>query len=451
MRIDVPLAQPVGACPPRRLDLPPGPRGALWQTIRYVRNPLQYYLDSTAKYGDTFTVPSVLGPVVVVSHPTDLRTFFSLPPHAFQRWSVDAVRPLLGAGSILVSSGASHLTQRRMIAPALHRERVGAIGGQIMAIAGAHADAWPIGETFVLQDRLVDLSIEAILRAVLGLERGPRLADLHRAIRAMLTAMSPTMMLTRMVAPSLGSRGPYARFWRAREDLDRLIYETIDMAGAGGGMVDMLCGARDDSGNGFSRDELRDQLVTLIFAGHETSAIALTWALYWLDRNPEVLARLLRELDDVPGFNADALARLPYLDAVCKETLRLYPTVPEVIRQLNEPLDLRKVHLPADTAVAACIVATHHLEDLYPAACEFKPERFLAKRFASHEYLPFGGGVHRCAGEALAWLEMKVILSTIVDRLRVKPSGGGVATPVLKSITMGPRGGIPVTVRPRTR
>jgi cytochrome P450 len=262
--------------------------------------------------------------------------------------------------------------------------------------------------------------------------------------------MGPAMMLARMVHEGLGAFGPYARFRRARADLDRLIYQEIDGASPADSMLDMLKGMRDEAGAGFSREALRDQLVTLIFAGHETSAIGLSWGIHWLHRHPDSLAVLRAELDGVAHLDAETLSRLPYLDAVCKETLRLHPTVPEVIRKLNEPLQLQSVLLPAGIPVAACIVATHHRAELYPDPGTFRPERFLERRFAAHEFLPFGGGVHRCAGEAFAWLEIKAILATLVMRRTFTLVDARAATPALRSITMEPRGGVPVTMQRRT-
>jgi cytochrome P450 family 110 len=426
----------------RRADLPPGPRGALWQTVRYARNPLAFYLDGTARHGDVFTAPSVLGPVVVLSHPADLRTLFSLPPSAFERWSVGMVEPLLGSSSVLLTSGETHLAQRRMIAPAFHREALDALIARIDWVAADHARSWPVATSFDIKDRLVDLAIDVIARAVFGIEDPARIAQLSDAIRDTLGAMGPTMMFARIVAPWLAVFGPYARFLAAREALDRLVYAEIDAPSARGGILAILGAARDEAGRGFTREELRDQLVTLVFAGHETSAIGLAWAMYWLHRHPRALATLRDELATAGG----EVARLPYLDAVCRETLRLHPTVPEVIRKLKAPLTLRNVTLPTGVAVAACIAATHHREDLYPDPTAFRPERFLERRYAAHEFLPFGGGVHRCGGEALAWTEMKTIIARLLGDCSFSLASPRAISPRLRSITMEPRGRISVTM-----
>jgi len=438
---------------PRIASLPPGPRGAIWQTLRYVSNPQAYYLRCVARYGDMFTVPSVLGKVVAISRPSHLRALFSLPPDAFERWSVNAVEPLLGARSVLLTSGELHLQQRRMIAPAFHGARIQAMAGRISHITNAHATQWPEGRSFRLQDKLVDLSIDVVLGTVLGIDDELTLRSFRKAILNTLAAMGPTLMLARAVDERLAALGPYAKFLRARRELDQLLFTQIDLALVASGnaehVLSMLVAARDEAGRGYGRDELRDQLMTLIFAGHETSAIALTWSIYWLHRCPETLLNLEQELAEHDECGRAEVARLPYLDSVCKESLRLHPTVPEVIRKLKQPLQLDGTYLPAGTAVAACIVATHHREDLYAEASQFRPARFAHRRYAGNEYLPFGGGVHRCAGEAFAWLEMKVILATLIRRWQFSLVNSRPATPVLRSITMEPRGGVPVIVRGR--
>ncbi|MEP7262479.1 MAG: cytochrome P450 [Usitatibacter sp.] len=405
--------------------------------MRYVRNPQAFYLDCVARYGDVFTAPSVLGPIVVLSHPDDLRALFSLSPHAFGRWSVEAVQPLLGRSSMILTDGAHHLAQRRMTAPAFHREAIGGIAARIDSIAADHLQRWPEQRAFDIKDRLLDLSIDVILQVAFGSVELERLAALGAAIRRTLESMSATMMLARVVAPRVESFGPYARFLAARAQLDRLVFAEIDAPAAADSMLGMLHGSRDAAGKGFTREELRDQLVSVIFAGHETSAIGLAWAMYWLHRHPASLEFLRAEL-----VGAADISRLPYLDAVCREALRLHPTVPEVVRKLKAPLVLRNVTLPAGTAVAACIAATHHRESLYPEPGAFRPERFLERRFGPDEFLPFGGGVHRCAGEALAMLEMKTILARVVTYARFELLNSQAIRPRLCSITMEPRGKI---------
>jgi cytochrome P450 family 110 len=441
--------QPVAPAQSNRAEWPAGPRGALWQTARYVHNPLRFYMQCAQEFGSLFTVPTVLGRLVVISKPSHLRTLFSLPPAAFARWSEGAVEPLLGKHSLLLASGDEHLQKRRLMAPAFHNDRndIPAMAARMVALTHAHADTWPRGESFKLQDKLVDLSIEVILGVVLGPLEPARMKRLREAILATLAASGPVLMLARAIHERLAAWGPYPRFKRARDRLDRLLYEEIDAAIAtprNASMLDSLVAIRREAGQPVDRLEMRDEVMTLLFAGHETSAIALTWGVYWLSRNPVVRERLRAELATPEAATVAGLVKLPYLDAVCRETLRLHPTVPEVIRLLKAPLQLDDLLLPAGIPVAACIVATHHREDLYPDPGSFRPERFLERSFGAHEFLPFGGGVRRCVGESLAWLEMKTILATLVRDYRFQLASMHDVTPSLRSITMEPRGGVPV-------
>lgn len=431
------------------MTLPPGPRGAWWQTLCYVRNPLRFYLRCAAQYDGLFTAPTILGPLVVVSRPEHVRTLFALPPSDFGRWSVAAVQPLLGASAVLLTDGERHLQQRRMMAPAFHRERVYGHADTLEMLTRRHVATWPQQQEFQLQERLIDLAIDIILSVVLGVPEARR-QPLRMAMRNTLASIGPWLMLARAMSERTTRFGPYARFLQARRQLDDLLLAEIDQSTAAAPTVlGVLQGMRDEHGQPFSREELRDQVMTLLFAGHETSAIALSWAIYWLHRHPAVLQTLRRELADIDCRHTATLLALPYLDAVCHEALRLHPTVPEVIRQLKVPLALEGFALPAGTPVAACIVATHHRPELYPQPERFWPERFLQRRYAAHEYYPFGGGVHRCLGESLAWMEMKVLLATLLQTCRFELAGRGPTSPVLRSITMAPRDGIPVRVTTR--
>jgi cytochrome P450 len=263
-----------------------------------------------------------------------------------------------------------------------------------------------------------------------------------------------------MLFPALrrrfGGIGPYARMLRVRDRVDTLIYDAIARrrarAGEGGAddVLGLMLSARYDDGSAMSDSEIRDQLLTIVFAGHETSGIALAWAINWLERTPQVRDRLLAELaslgqDPTPA----ALAAAPYLEAVCHETLRLYPVVGEVVRLLRAPLALGAWTIPAGVPVAAGIALVHARADLYPEPEAFRPERFLDRRFAPHEYLPFGGGARRCIGAAFGLYEMKVVLGTLLARYRFTLAREGPERPVMRNLAMGPKGKVRVTAAPR--
>jgi len=436
--------------------LPPGPRGSVVQMLRYARDPLGFYADCARRFGDVFTVPTVLGPLVVCGEPEGVRSIFALPPESFSRWSTEAVSPLLGEASLLLSGGARHARDRKLLTPPFHGERMRAYGAVMRAAALREAASWPAGSPFSMQDAGSAISIDVILRAVFGVDEAAGLDELRAALLGTLASMNPLLMLFPALRRRFGGIGPYARMLRVRDRVDALIYDAIARrragAGEGGGddVLGLMLSARYDDGSAMSDSEIRDQLLTIVFAGHETSGIALAWAINWLERTPPVRDRLLAELaalgeDPTPS----ALAAAPYLEAVCHETLRLYPVVGEVVRLLRAPLALGVWTIPAGIPVAAGIALIHARADLYPEPAAFRPERFLDRKFAPHEYLPFGGGARRCIGAAFGLYEMKVVLGTLLAHYRFTLAREGVERPVMRNLAMGPKGRVRVTVSPR--
>jgi cytochrome P450 len=438
--------------------LPPGPRGSVVQMLRYARDPLGFYADCARRFGDVFTVPTLLGPLVVCGDPEGVRSIFALPAESFSRWSTDAVSPLLGEASLLLSGGARHARDRKLLTPPFHGERMRAYGAVMRASALREAASWTPDAAFSMQDAGSAISIDVILRAVFGVDEAAGLDELRAALLGALASMSPLLMLFPALRRRFGGIGPYARMVRVRDRLDALTYEAIARrrarADAGGGddadVLGLMLSARYDDGSAMSDREIRDQLLTLVFAGHETSGIALAWAINWLERTPPVRDRLLAELsalgdDPTPA----ALAAAPYLEAVCHETLRLYPVVGEVVRLLRAPLTLAAWTIPPGVAVSAGIALVHARPDLYPDPEAFRPERFLDRRFAPHEYLPFGGGARRCIGAAFGLYEMKVVLGTLLSRYRFKLAREDWERPVMRNLAMGPKGKVRVTASPR--
>lgn len=438
--------------------LPPGPRGSVVQMLRYARDPLGFYADCARRFGDVFTIPTVLGPIVVCGDPEGVRSIFALPPESFSRWSTDAVSPLLGEASLLLSGGARHARDRKLLTPPFHGERMRAYGAVMRAAALREAASWTPGAAFSMQDAGSAISIDVILRAVFGVDETAGLDELRAALLGALASMSPLLMLFPALRRRFGGIGPYARMLRVRDRLDALTYDAIarrraQSAGAGGGGDDVLglmLSARHDDGSAMSDREIRDQLLTLVFAGHETSGIALAWAVNWIERTPSVSDRLAAELSALGDDPAPAaLAAAPYLEAVCLETLRLYPVVGEVIRLLRAPLTLATWTIPSGVPVSSCIALVHARADLYPEPDAFRPERFLERKFAPHEYLPFGGGARRCIGAAFGLYEMKVVLGTLLARHRFTLAREGPERPVMRNLAMGPKGRVRVTASPR--
>src|SRR5262245_61777260 len=280
-------------------SLPPGPRGSVVQMLRYARDPHGFYADCARRFGDVFTVPTLLGPLVVCGAPEGVRSIFALPPESFSRWSTDSVSPLLGEASLLLSGGARHARDRKLLTPPFHGERMRAYGAVMRAAALREAASWAPGRAFSMQDAGSAISIDVILRAVFGVDEAAGLADLRAALLGALASMSPLLMLFPALRRRFGGVGPYARMVRVRDRLDALTYEAIARRRARGGgddILGLLLSARYDDGGAMGDREIRDQLLTLVFAGHETSGIALAWAVNWLARTPAARDRLVAEL-----------------------------------------------------------------------------------------------------------------------------------------------------------
>ncbi len=438
--------------------LPSGPRFSPLQMWRYISDPCRFYKRCAAQFGDVFTVPTFLGTVVVCGHPDGIRSIFSVDPDSVERFSTDAVAPLLGPHSVLLTNGTAHRKARKLLIPPFHAGRMHTYGAVIRDATLRAAERFQTGDTVGMQEIGSEISIDVILRAVFGIEE-LGLPELRRAVLGSMKSITPLLMLARFARRSIGGRGPWARFVRIRDQVDALTYSELqsrraraaatDSAAENGDILSLLLEARYDDGSPMTDQEIRDQLLTLVFAGHETSGIALAWAVYWIDRTPPARERLLAELDSLgPDPEPDALASARYLGAVCAETLRLSPVVPEVIRQLRKPLDVCGFTVPAGVAVAASIVLAHSREASYPDAAAFQPERFLQREFTPFEYLPFGGGSRRCIGAAFALHEMKIVLGSLLSRFRLRVVGS-VPPPALRNLTMAPAGGIPVRIDAR--
>ncbi|MBJ6762579.1 cytochrome P450 [Myxococcaceae bacterium JPH2] len=426
-------------------QLPPGPRSATLATLHYTLDAYGYYSKCLKKYGDPFLYPSLYGPLVVTGSPEGIRAIFSADPDTFEVFGRKAVEPLFGPASIFLVTGQRHKRSRRLLMPPLHGARMHKYGMLMMEAALTCAERWRTGDPFVARETMQEVSIQIILRAVFGasLERSERLRE---AILETDRTINPLIVVFEAVRRNFGGVGPWARFQRALQKLDAVVYEEIAerrKASGGEDILSLLLAARHEDGTGLTDPEVRDELLSLVTAGHETTAIALSWALYWVHRQPEVRERLLAELDALSvDATPDAIAALPYLDAVCSETLRLYPIIPEVTRLLRKPLVLGGYTVPEGMGVGAITALAHMREDTFPSAEAFNPERFLARTYSPFEFMPFGGGARRCIGVAFAMYEMKLVLAAILRRYALRLETDAPVRPVRRSVPVGPRGGV---------
>ncbi len=431
--------------------LPPGPTmPPLLQALRWLRWPIPFMEECGATYGDAFTL-RIPGrpPMVFMSHPDAIRDIFTGNEEELRAGEANVVlEPLLGRQSLLLLDGSEHLHERRLMQPPFHGERMQAYGEAMARITDGVVDLWPVGRPFPVHAEMQKITLEVILRTVFGMDEGPALVDLRRQLTELLGIIANPLLVA-----SIAANGARSRAVELRDSVDRILYAEIARRRAAGtaGRTDvlaMLLDARDEAGVPMTDRHLRDELVTTLVAGHETSATSLAWAVHHVLAHPPVLARLLAELRAAPDA-PDALARLEYLDAIVKETLRLTPIIPLVGRRLVRPLRIGGYDLPANVVAAPCIYLAHRRPERWPDPERFDPTRFLGSRPTPYEFLPFGGGVRRCVGMAFALYEMKIVLARMLSRVALQAAPGYAVRVVRRSITLAPSEGMPVVVGAR--
>jgi unspecific monooxygenase len=416
------------------------------------------------RYGDIFTlrIGSAFKPQVFISNPQAIQQIFTTDPKQLDSGEPAGIRSfLLGQQSMLALEGKPHRRQRKLLTPPFHGERMLAYGELISDITKQVTSQWQVGESFSVLPSMQAISFQVILKAVFGLEEGARYEKLKEHLIAILNPKIPLLRLVMLVFPllrrALGPWSPWKKFMRQRQQIDELVYAEIRERkeqpdnSSRSDILSLMISARDEQGQPMTDVELRDELMTLLVAGHETTATALSWALYWIHHLPEVREKLLQELDSL-GENPDpnTIFRLPYLNAVCCETLRLYPVAMLALNRLvKSPLEIGGYQFEPGTLLIPSIYLTHHREDLYPNPKQFKPERFLERQFAPSEYLPFGGGNRRCIGMAFALFEMKLVLATVLSRVQMELADSKPVQPVRKVLLLAPEGGVRMVVTGR--
>jgi cytochrome P450 len=407
----------------RRSPLPPGPRmPRALQTLGWLSRPFQFVERARAKYGDTFTMHIARDTFVVLSDPADVKQVFTGDPAIFHAGASNIILlPFLGHKSVLLLDGPQHLSQRRLLLPPFHGEKMRRHVDLMAEIAEREVASWPRGVPFAVHPHMQSVTLEVIMRIVFGLDEGdPRLAELRVRLRSFLESTVDQRELRKLLLYGPERSDRRRIFAHVLDPVDEIIAAVIDDHRRRDDLeerddvLSMLLLARHEDGSPMDGVELRDELVTLLVAGHETTATALAWALERLVRHPDALERLT---DEVRAGEGDE-----YVDGVIKETLRLRPVIPFVGRKLTEPQTIAGYDLPAGARVAPSIHLMHRREDIYPDPAAFKPERWLDMRANPYTYLPFGGGVRRCLGASFAETEMRVVLGAIVSNVRLAPA-----------------------------
>ncbi|MGF1536213.1 MAG: cytochrome P450 [Elainellaceae cyanobacterium] len=435
------------------MSLPPGPQWpSLLQTAAIISRPIPFLSRCFEAYGDTFTL-RVLGPgsppVVFLSHPNTLQQVFTSAAAALEFGKVTHVfRPLVGQESLIMQQGDRHRQQRQMLMPALHGKHLHDYAQDIQAITAEVTQPWRVGQSLAIRPWMSDISLQVILRVVFGLRPGDRYRQLQRLLSELLEAVTGTLYSVQFFAPllqqNLGPWSPWGQFLQQREQIDRLLYAEIAerrcYPDSRQDVLSLLLAARDVDGETLSDKELRDQLMTLLLLGHETTASSLAWAFYWVHQNLAVRDRLLEELQPLgPDPDPAKIQNLPYLNALCQETLRLYPiALISQPRRVRHPLTLECYCFEPGTILVPCIYTAHRRPETYPSPLQFEPERFLQRQPAPSEFLPFGGGSRSCIGAALSLYEMKIVLATVMQRCRLRLDFSGPVQPQRRGITFVP-------------
>ncbi len=428
--------------------LPPGPtEPPALQTARWLLRPIAFMESCRRRYGDAFSVRFVgfTTPMVMLSDPEAIRALYAEREHGLPPGRTIALGPVMGPRSVLLLEGRDHLARRKLMLPPFHGERMQAYESLVRDVAEKEIATWPAGVTVALHPRMQAITLEVIMSAVFGVTDQRRRRRLRELLPRLLEDTSSVALQFRVLLSRRGGGGsdPYRQLRALVAQIDEVLLAEIAERRVDPAIeerediLSLLSVARFDDGEAMSDDEIRDQLVTLLLAGHETTATALAWTVDLLLRHPAVLARLA---DDVAGGSEE------YLRAVIWESLRLRPVVPLAGRRLATDLRTDRLQLPAGADVTPAIWLTHTRRDLYPEPYAFRPERFLEHPPTTYGWIPFGGGVRRCLGAAFAELEMRVVLKAILQGPALRPASQRAEHATRRNVTLSPRNGTRVII-----
>lgn len=452
-----------------KTHLPDGSQAPRWlQKIQYARNSIAYMDAAAQRYGDIFNAPVIGHHAVVlfISNPQALQRIFANDTKQFIAPPNQLMQPLVGDYSIFTLEGSRHRRERRLLIPPFHGERMQTYGQLICELVDKAMSSLSIGTQFSARHLAQEISLEVILKVVFGIYQEERFNQLKTLIVKLTDSLQSPFIGGLLFFPSLqkdwGSRSPWGYLRHLQRQISELVHAEIRLKRSyseencrtqnhalGSDILSLLISAHDETGKPMTDAELHDELITLLLAGHETTATAIAWALYSIHRHPQVGEKLLVELNHLGNSpEPTTIVQLPYLTAVCHETLRLFPVaVLTVPREVKDPLDLMGYQLEPGIRLYGCIYLTHQRPDLYPEPKLFRPERFLERQFSPYEFFPFGGGARRCIGEALAQFEMKLVLATMLSRYRLAMADQFPEHPQRRGVTFAPARGVQMVLK----
>jgi cytochrome P450 family 110 len=433
-------------------------RPAWWQLIQWIADPLGFQDKWSRQCGDIFTMQlGGLGTFVIIGNPKAVQDIFN-QDSKFEMGRGNALaQPLVGENSLMLLDGDRHRRERKLLMPPFHGERLKTYATQIGLITEQLTAQWQIDQSFVARSAMQKISLELILQIVFGLSEGERYQQLKPLLTEWLdmtdSPLRSSMLFLSFLQQDWGAWTPWGQMKQRQRQVHEILQAEIEERRQKGteGQTDVLSlmmAVRDEDGQAMTDAQLRDELITILFAGHETTATTLSWALYQIHRQPEVLSKLQHELDTL-GKNASPLevAQLPYLSAVCQETLRMYPVIPVIFPRIaKSSVEIAGYRFDAGTILMVSMFLVHYREDLYADPQQFQPERFRSHQYSPSEYLPFGGGSRRCLGYALAELEMKLVIATILSKYQLTLAEDKPVKPQRRGFTLSPKGGVRLVV-----
>ena len=441
----------------------------LIQTLQLIANPINFFDNHKKRDGDTFSL-RVLGinspPVVFFSSPQAINDCFAIPASKLDfKKATHVFKPLFGSDSIVFQEGKSHNRQRQLLMPPFHGDRLKSYGETICNITNNVTSSWQPGNTVSMQQVMPDITLQIILQVVFGITPGERYEKLIKLLTALLDDITKPLFSSLFFFPplqkDLGKWSPWGNYLKRREEIDKLIYAEISERrisndNSGEDILSLLMSASDEDGGKMTDKELRDQLVSLLLLGYETTSGVLAWLFYMIHSHPEVKDKLINELqsldnsdnlDNSDKKSPEKIAQLPYLSAVCCETMRLHPIALICTpRMAVDKVEVAGEKFGEGTVLVPCIYLAHRQEITYKQPDKFIPERFLDRKFSAFEYLPFGGGYRGCIGSAFAVYEMKLILATIMQKFALQLVDKKPVQPVRRGITIVPSGGVSMKV-----
>lgn len=442
------------------LPLPPGPgTPSAWQLLRYSQSPLPFLEECADRYGDPFTVRwAGYGQFVMLSSPDAVQDVFRGDPHALHSGEGNEfLSASVGKNSVLILDDEPHARQRRILLPALRGERMRSFFDSIQTTTLDVVRRWSAGQQIRMIEPMQEITLHVILRVVLGITAPDHLKEIAEKVRRVLALGRGRhgLILVRILPVEWLQRTRWLPFYQRMHELDVALFALIEdrcrrpVAERGENVLTDLLQASHEDGQSLSHQEIRDALVTMIFAGHDTTSVALSWILEQITPRSDVLELIADELQRVTGGGppqADQLNELVYLDATIREALRIRTLMPFVVRLTKTRFTAGGREYPAGVVLCPCSHLVHRREDLYPAPDSFRPDRFLEKRYAANEWFPFGGGNRLCPGMAFALHEIKVLLSTLFATVQLARPPGHRSIPVRRGIVLAPHDGVILSV-----